>query len=70
MTRAPSTKRPSSPSERQARSRERLKKAGGRVVTVRLSADDAEHLDAIQQQIKLTATLAISYALERLARTL
>lgn len=70
MPRAPSDKRPANPAKRQALSRERLRNAGGRVVSIRLNAEDAKNLDAIMARIKLTATSAISYAIERLARTL
>lgn len=70
MSRTLSTNHPTISSERQALSRDGLKKAGGRIVTIRLTADDVKNLDAIHARIKLTATSAISYALERLARTI
>jgi len=63
MPRAPSTKRPANPRERQALSRERLKKAGGRVITVRLDRDAARRLDGIQDVRGGSVADAIGHAL-------
>jgi hypothetical protein len=70
MARALSTKHPANPSERQALSRERLRKAGGLTISVRLSAQAADNLNAIKERIQLTTASAVEYAIERLARTL
>jgi hypothetical protein len=70
MPRQPATKRPANPSERQALSRERLKQAGGRVITIRLSANDAKDLDAIKDRFQMTTAEAIVYAIQKRKRKL